>query len=125
MCEDDIFCGVNKAKSENPEEMSDLEKKHTPVIDAPAKVKKGEAFEVRVEVGKHMKHPNENAHFIEWIELFSGDTFLARVDLVARLSVPKVTFVVALDHSHALIAKERCNLHGQWQSLPFAIEVEE
>lgn len=124
MCEDDLFCGVNKPKSENTEEMSDLEKKHTPVIEAPAKVKKGEPFEVFVEVGKHMKHPNENAHFIEWIELFSGETFLARIDLVARLAEPKVKFVVALDHAHPLMAKQRCNLHGQWQSLSFAIEVE-
>ena len=125
MCEEDIFCGINIAKSKDVEEMSDLEKKHTPVIEAPVKVKKGESFEVRVEVGKHMNHPNENAHFIEWIELFSGDTFLARVDLVPRLSVPKVTFLVTLDHAHALIAKERCNLHGQWQSLPFEIQLEE
>ncbi len=125
MCEDDIFCGINAAKSGDVEEMSDLEKKHTPVIEAPAKVKKGEAFQVQVEVGKYMNHPNENAHFIEWIELFSGDTFLARIDLVPRLTEPKVTFTVALDHGHALVARERCNLHGQWQSLPFEIELEE
>ncbi|NIO49705.1 MAG: desulfoferrodoxin [Candidatus Aminicenantes bacterium] len=104
--------------------MTDLEKKHTPVIESPKKVKKGEPFEVQVEVGKHMKHPNENAHYIEWIELYSGETFLARVDLVPRLTEPKVKFVVALDHAHPLIAKERCNLHGLWQSFPVEIEVE-
>jgi len=125
MCEDDIFCGINKPKSANADEMSDLEKKHTPVIEAPDKVEKGEPFEVYVEVGKYMKHPNENAHFIEWIELFSGDTFLSRVDLVPRLTEPKVKFVVSLDHSHPLIAKERCNLHGLWQSSPREIKVEE
>ncbi len=27
MCEDDIFCGVNEAKSANVDEMTDLEKK--------------------------------------------------------------------------------------------------
>ena len=116
MCEDDILCGMNQAKSANVDEMTDLEKKHTPVIESPTKVKKGEPFEVQVEVGKHMKHPNENAHYIEWIELFSGETFLARVDLVPRLTEPKVKFVVALDHAHPLIAKERCNLHGLWKS---------
>lgn len=125
MCEDDIFCGINKAKSENVEEMTDLEKKHVPVVEAPSRVKKSEPFEVYVEVGKHMKHPNENAHYIEWIELFSGETFLARVDLVARLTEPKVKFVVALDHAHPLIAKERCNLHGLRESSPLEIEVGE
>jgi len=124
MCEDDIFCGVNKAKSASVDEMTDLEKKHTPVIEAPTKVKKGESFEVQVEVGKHLKHPKENAHYIEWIELYSGETFLARVDLVPKLTEPKVKLVVALDHAHPLIAKERCNLHGLWQSSPVEIEVE-
>lgn len=123
MCEDDIFCGINKAK--NIDDMSDLEKKHTPVVEAPPKVKKGEPFEVYVEVGQYMKHPNENAHFIEWIELFSGDTFLARIDLEPKLTEPKVKFVVALDHAHPLIAKERCNLHGQWQSFPAEVELED
>ena len=124
MCEDDIFCGVNKAKSASVDEMTDLEKKHTPVIEAPTKVKKGESFEVQVEVGKHLKHPNENAHYIEWIELYSGETFLARVDLVPKLTEPKVKLVVALDHAHPLIAKERCNLHGLWQSSPVEIDIE-
>lgn len=40
MCEDDIFCGVNITKSANVDEMSDLEKKHTPVIESP----KGETY---------------------------------------------------------------------------------
>ncbi|NIM90122.1 MAG: desulfoferrodoxin [Candidatus Aminicenantes bacterium] len=105
--------------------MTDLEKKHTPVIKAPSKVKKGEPFEVSVKVGEHMPHPNENAHYIEWIELYSGETFLARVDLVPRLAAPNVKFTVALDHAHPLIAKERCNLHGLWESFPVDIEVEE
>ena len=124
MCEEDLFCGINTAKSIDVAEMSDLEKKHTPVIESPAVVKSGEAFEVTVEVGKHLAHPNENGHFIEWIELYSGDTFLARVDLVPRLVQPKVSFMVALDHQHALTAKLRCNLHGVWQSAPFEITVE-
>lgn len=124
-CEDDIFCGINQPKSEKVDTMSDLEKKHIPVIEAPSKVRKGEPFEVTVEVGKHLKHPNENAHYIEWIELFSGDTYLARVDLIPRMTEPKVKLVIALDHAHPLVAKERCNLHGQWQSFPFKIEIEE
>ena len=104
MCEDDIFCGINKPAKTQVEDMTDLEKKHTPVIEAAAQVKKGEPFDVVVQVGKHMSHPNENAHFIEWIELYSGETFLARVDLVPRLSEPKIKFTVILDHPHSLTA---------------------
>ena len=61
--------------------LSELEQKHTPVITAPKKVKKDETFTVTVEVGKLKAHPNEPAHFIEWIELYSGDTFLTRVNV--------------------------------------------
>ena len=124
-CEEDLYCGLNKAKSENIEDMTDLEKKHTPVITAPAKVKKGEPFEVSIEVGKLLAHPNENGHFVEWIELYSGDTFLARVNLEPRLTIPHVKFMVALDHGHALVAKERCNLHGIWASQPLTIALED
>lgn len=121
MCEDDIFCGINKPAQTQVEDMTDLEKKHTPVIEAAAQIKKGEPFDVVVQVGKHMSHPNENAHFIEWIELYSGETFLARVDLVPRLTEPKIKFTVILDHPHSLTAKCRCNLHGLWISFPLEI----
>ena len=78
-----------------------------------------------VEVGRYMKHPNENAHFIEWIELYSGGTFLARLDLVPKLTEPKTKLTVSLDHNHPLIAKTRCNLHGVWQSFEIPVEVED
>jgi superoxide reductase len=124
-CEEDLFCGINLAKSGSLDGMTDLEKKHTPVIDAPAKVKKGEPFDVVVEVGRYLKHPNENAHFIEWIEMFSGETFLARLDLIPKLTEPKAKLTIALDHNHPLVAKTRCNLHGLWQSFPIPVEVED
>ncbi|MGQ9630501.1 MAG: class II SORL domain-containing protein [bacterium] len=121
-CEGDLFCGVNKAK--DPKAMTDLEKKHTPVIEAPNKVKKNEMFEVTVEVGKLMAHPNENGHFIQWIELYSGDTFLGRAEFVPAMSAPKVTIPISLSHGHGeLRALERCNLHGVWEGTK-SIEVQ-
>jgi superoxide reductase len=108
-----LFCGVNKAES--PAEMTDLEKKHTPVITAPESVKKGECFEVKIEVGKLLAHPNETGHFIEFIELYADETYLGRADLTAVKTCPTTTFCVALDHVHKeLRAYERCNLHGCW-----------
>ncbi|WP_309492843.1 class II SORL domain-containing protein [Candidatus Hecatella orcuttiae] len=112
-CEGDLFCGVNKPK--NPAQMTDLEKKHTPVIEAPDVVKKGEMFNVTVEVGKLMKHPNEAGHYIEFIELYAGDTFLTRVDLIPERTAPKITIPISLTHAHPLRAFERCNLHGTWE----------
>lgn len=123
-CEEDMFCGVNVASTNNPDEMDALEKKHTPVITAPDKVKKNETFEVKVEVGKYKDHPNEHGHFIQEIELYSGDTFLGRAVLTSAKADPVVTFNVSLEHEHPLVAVEHCNLHGTWSSFPKKIEVE-
>ena len=112
-CSEDILCGVNTP----PEaEMTDLQKKHTPIIAAPSSVGEGDLFDVTVEVGKLLKHPNENGHFIQWIELYSGDTFITRVELTPTMNEPKITVPVRLAHVHELKAKARCNLHGVWEN---------
>jgi len=120
-CEGDIFCGVKTVKDK--ENMTNLEKKHTPVINAPEKVNKGEPFEATVEVGKYIKHPNTLGHFIQWIKLYSGDTFLGRAELIPEFSEPKIKMVMMLRHAHPSIAVQRCNLHGVWSSEPKPIEV--
>jgi len=113
-CAEDIFCGVNSV--EDIENASDLEKKHLPIISAPESVKKGECFEVTVEVGKLLQHPNEPGHFIEFIELYEGDTYLCRMDLTAKTTCPVLKSCIALQHTHGkLRAFERCNLHGCWE----------
>ena len=114
-CQSDIFCGVNTPK--DPKTMTDLERKHTPVINCPAEVKKGECFTATVEVGRLLAHPNEPGHFIQFIELYSGDTYLGRMDFTAERICPKASFCVSLDHDHGEIrAFERCNLHGTWEA---------
>ncbi len=113
-CAQDILCGVNIPK--DPKTLSELEQKHTPAINAPTKLKRNETFEVTVEVGKHKTHPNEPAHFIEWVELCSGDTFLYRIGLSGSLSQPKITVPVKLSHAHGpLKARAKCNIHGLWE----------
>lgn len=113
-CEKDLFCGVNTVK--NHDNTTDLEKKHLPVITAPESVRKGECFEVTVEVGKLMKHPNELAHHIEFIELYADHTYLARIDFTARTTCPIMKLCLSLDHIHGkLRAFEHCNLHGTWE----------
>ncbi|UCE92503.1 MAG: class II SORL domain-containing protein [Methanobacteriota archaeon] len=101
--------------AKDPANATDFEKKHTPVVKAPDQVKKGEFFDVTVEVGKVVPHPNEAGHFIQWIELYSGDTFLSRVELTPVMTDAVVTFPVRLDHVHTLRAVARCNLHGVWE----------
>ena len=109
----DLFSGVNRpADTRN---LTDLDKKHIPVIDAPSSVGRGECFTVTVEVGKLLAHPNERSHFIEFIDLYADEMFLARVDLTAVSTCPKATLCVALSApADELRAYERCNIHGVW-----------
>ncbi len=112
-CKEDLFCGVNTV--EDMDNMSDLEKKHFPVISAPKNVKSGEPFEVTVEVGKYMEHPAKPAHHIEFIELYAGHTYLARIDMTEKIT-PVMKVQVTLDHGHGnLRAFEHCNMHGTWE----------
>jgi len=113
-CADDIFCGVNAVS--DMEMASGLERKHLPIITAPKKVQRQELFEVTVEVGKLLQHPNEPGHFIQFIELYAGDTYLARMDFTAKTTCPVMRVCVTLEHDHGeLRAFARCNLHGTWQ----------
>ena len=113
-CTEDIFCGVNTA--EDIENASDLEKKHLPIISAPESVKKGECFEVTVEVGKLLQHPNEPGHHIEFVELYADDTYLARMDFTAKTTCPVMKASIVLDKPYSkLRAFEHCNLHGSWE----------
>ncbi len=115
-CEQDILCGVNVPKDMS--QMTELEQKHIPVITAPDKVKKDEAFNITVEVGKYKAHPNEPVHFIEWVEVYSGDTFLFRANLSGSISLPKITIPVRLTHAHGpLKAWAKCNIHGLWEGV--------
>jgi superoxide reductase len=109
----DLFAQVNEPKDWG--NLADLEKKHVPVITAPARAKPGECFEVIVEVGKLLAHPNEIAHFIEFIELYAGHVYLARMDFTAKATCPVMRVCVALPKDLGpLRAFERCNLHGVW-----------
>ncbi len=117
-CEQDILCGVNIPKDEK--NLADLEKKHLPVIEAPDKVDQNETFEINVRVGgiDGVEHPNEAGHFIEWVELYSGDTFLGRAHYSGGVSYAVARFKVELSHAHGpLKAWAKCNLHGLWEGI--------
>ncbi|MFW6164237.1 MAG: class II SORL domain-containing protein [Planctomycetota bacterium] len=118
----DLFAQVNTPQ--DPDNPTDLEKKHIPVITAPDSVKSGECFEVTVEVGKLLDHPNEKAHFIQFVELYAGHVYLARMHFTAEMTCPVMKTCVALPKDMGpLRAFERCNLHGVWEARkPITVE---
>ncbi len=78
--------------------------KHVPVIektDAGYMVKVGE-----------VAHPMEEKHYIEWIELISGDRAF-RIFLSPGKQA-EASFEIISDEP--VTAREYCNLHGLWKS---------
>ncbi len=116
MSEKSLFCGINRPA--DPANMTDLEKKHTPVIECPDTVKSGEPFQVRINIGS-MPHVMEEGHHIQWIEVYFGQNFNARVDFTPSFTRPEITLTFVKGGKHrtsTLRVIERCNLHGQWEA---------
>jgi superoxide reductase len=78
--------------------------KHVPVIE---KTDAG----VKVTVGSTL-HPMIEAHYIEWIEIINGD-YIQRKYLKPG-DAPVAEFFVP--YSDTLVAREYCNMHGNWKS---------
>jgi superoxide reductase len=116
MSEKGLFCGINKpADAAN---MTELEKKHMPVIDCPDTVKAGEPFKVHINVGE-IPHVMDEGHHIQWIDVYFKNNFFARVDLTPKFTRPEVTLTLERHSKHessTLRVIERCNLHGQWET---------
>jgi len=113
MAQKSLLVGVNRpADFKN---LTDLEKKHLPVLEAPETVAPGECFELLVEVGKLLAHPNEQNHFIQFLDVYADRTYLARVDFTAVSACAKVTLRLALEApAEELRAYAHCNMHGTW-----------
>ena len=108
--------------------------KHVPVIDAPAKVKKGEVFRVTATVGKEVAHPNKTEHHIAWIDVYFHPTnekfpyHIGRAEFCAHgASVQgpdmssvythhEVSLSFKTDKPGVIFASSYCNIHGLWQS---------
>lgn len=107
-----LFCGINQPA--DPAEPSEMEKKHTPVIQCPDTVESGEPFQVTITVG----HGMEEGHHIQWIDLYSGNNFYSKVLLTPMFTKAEATLTVEKGGAHrtsTLRAVARCNLHGMWE----------
>ena len=96
--------------------------KHVPHIEAPAKVKAGEPFQVTVIVGKEVPHPNTIEHHIKWIQVYTKEegtrpvVHVGTFDLGPTFADPKVTFTAMLRKTSTFYALEYCNVHGVWDN---------
>ena len=109
---------IGTAQADGPFSKINIQKnpKHTPVIEAPASVKAGEAFMVTVKVGETM-HPSDVGHSVQWIELYAGDVQIARASFTPTLTQPVVTFSVMLQESTTLRALSAPNHSAAWEAI--------
>jgi len=108
--------------------------KHVPVIEVPDKVKKGDAVNIGISVGKQIAHPNTTEHHISYIEVFflpKGEKFpynIGRFEFNAHgastqgpntsavFTQPAVTVNLKTEKSGSILASSYCNIHGLWES---------
>jgi superoxide reductase len=102
--------------------------RHSAFVHCDAKAAKGEKFKVKVMVGDEYKHPDEFDHYIQYVQLWNGETFLAQATFTAGAmgSAPanlEVDFYVVPSKNMKLVAHAYCTKHGLWQSDEVAVEV--
>jgi superoxide reductase len=92
------------------------DEKHTPKIEAPDTVKRGQWFDVTVTVGAGGVHPSLAEHFVRYIALYKDSAEIARVYLHPVFSYPKVVFTIALDEGGNLRAVAEPTHSAGWES---------
>ncbi len=78
--------------------------KHVPILEVTSDG-------VEVKVGS-VKHPMEENHYIEWIEILADNKVLCR-KILAPKEKPEATFKVK---SEDIVVRVYCNIHELWKS---------
>ena len=127
---------INKAA--DPANLTELERVHVPIIEAPELVLTEQPFTVKVTI----PHVMEQGHYIEWIKLSMHGQKLGEVKLSLSDTSPVAEFMVTIPEEVVamkvieecnvfgvnicgdcgtksvltdLIAVESCNVHGLWE----------
>jgi superoxide reductase len=96
---------------------STYDAKHSPRIEAPDTVKRGDWFKVTVSVGAGAQHPSLQEHFVRYIALYKDAVEISRVYLHPVYSAPSVTFTIALDEGGALRAVAEPTHSAAWETV--------
>jgi superoxide reductase len=91
------------------------DEKHTPKIEAPDTVKRGQWFQVTVTVGAGSVHPSLSEHFVRYIALYKDSAEIARVYLHPVYSFPRAVFTIALDEGGMLRAVAEPTHSAGWE----------
>ena len=102
---------INKAK--DPSNMTELEKKHVPIIQLGAENKETKKITITVKIGE-VEHPMIKEHYIKYIELYIDNKSVGKVDLKPG-DKPEAKFEVEVPAGGRITAREECNVHGVWE----------
>lgn len=102
--------------------------KHSPVIICSESAQRGVPFNVKVQIGKTVKHPNAVDHHYQYIQLWNLETLISEIKL-QRASFGddpvhiEVQFNFIPKVSLRLTALAYCNKHGLWKSEEVFVKV--
>ena len=113
-------------KPEDWTALTEMAKKHVPIIEAPASVKANEPFQVKIKVGgiDGVEHPNLLGHWINWVILYADLRPIGQIYFYPTVTNGYVaTLHVTLEQSATLITQGYCNLHGVWEGKGVKVSV--
>jgi superoxide reductase len=116
---------INKPADWN--NLTGMAKKHVPIIEAPAMVKAGATFSVKIKVGgiDGVEHPNTLSHWINWVALYAGERLISRIEFASEITDSYiVTLNITLKETATLRPQGYCNLHGVWEGRTKQVTVE-
>ncbi len=108
------------SQEEAPQQAISKAETHTPKIEAPEKVKKGEPFKVRISVGPHEMKAHHSIRYIEVWAREEGRAFnpvrIAKVEFEPDYTEPIVELTLKIEKPITLYVIAYCNLHGLWEA---------
>jgi superoxide reductase len=103
---------INEPKDK--ENLTELEKKHIPVIKVVKQcglIPEG-CQDVHVKIGE-IQHPTEPEHYINWIDFYIDKEFISRVKLTPSKLNPAAALHLKTGNGKLTVI-EFCNVHGKW-----------
>ena len=95
--------------------------RHSAFVHCESEAVKGEKFKVKVRVGDQYAHPDDFDHYIEYVQLWNGETLLGESKFTAgamgnQPGNVEVDFYIVPQKDLKLTAYAYCTKHGLWES---------
>ncbi|MEB3845109.1 MAG: class II SORL domain-containing protein [Desulfurococcales archaeon] len=108
------------SQEEAPSQAISKAETHTPKIEAPDVVKKGEPFKVKISVGPHEMKTHHSIRYVEiWVEE-EGRPFnpvrVGKVEFEPEYTEPVAEITMKIQKPVTLYVISYCNLHGLWEA---------